>query len=686
MVARPGRQQAAFTAGEISALLNDRTELRFFSTGMAHAENVEIMPQGGFQLRDGLRDIGALQSDAARLFPFNSSDGSAYDVVIRPAQFEAWDATTKLQTVTISNLTSAMLAELTFAQQLDTMAIFHPDFEPGRISHLAPTNWVADTLPLTNVPTYDYGGPIGGGSYTNGVAAEWQLEFNGLVDATTVFTLEVSNEVTVGITYSSTMATLVSRIDAAILALPNVATGIAVTSPSTDKIKIVFSGTDNIANGDGWAVTGLVVNKTDAAILANKTVAGVRPGEAIISSDRGWPSCGTFFNQRLLIGGFKALPNAWMFSVLADYFNFDESFSSADGSALVPMDAVGGEAINQIAANRNLLIFTSKAEYWIDERALSKTEAPNHVQSSTNGSKRGVPVVQSEGAAIFCHANGGVLGEFRYADVEGNFTATNISLLAPHLVANIIDLAQRRATVSTDGNHLVTVASDGVARLVTLLREQEVIAFTRITSAGALFKAVSVNGRNEVSFITERPAGRRLERFESGLLLDEAVDFSFGTPSDTLTGLARFDGRVVWAIGDRHVFGPFTVAAGTIILPLAVSAATVGTWQPPVVKTLPPSRSIGPKLVLKRKGRIPSVRLSLEDTTSVAVSVNGKALKEIDLVRFGALADVAELDQGLTGEVVLRGIAGFADEPYLTISQLRPGRLTVRSITLEAAL
>ncbi|WP_407804297.1 hypothetical protein, partial [Staphylococcus aureus] len=70
---------------------------------------------------------------------------------------------------------------------------------------------------------------------------------------------------------------------------------------------------------------------------------------------------------------------------------------------------------------------------------------------------------------------------------------------------------------------------------------------------------------------------------ENGLLLDEAIDFSFGTPTAAIAGLARFNGREVWAIGDRNVFGPFIVTSGAITLPVAVSAATIGTWRPPVV-------------------------------------------------------------------------------------------------------
>jgi hypothetical protein len=374
-----------------------------------------------------------------------------------------------------------------------------------------------------------------------------------------------------------------------------------------------------------------------------------------------------------------------MASRQADYFNYDNRFTEASGPFLVPMDIAGGERIEAVVSSLNLQIFTTQAEYWIAERALSKTEAPNHVQASRNGIKRGVPVAENEGASLWCHSNGSTLGELRYTDQEGNYIATNISLLAPHLLQDVSDMAVRRATASMDGNVGCILLEDGNARLVTLLREQEVTAFARMTADGN-FKAVSRNGRNELSFIMDHGGQRTLERMENGLLLDEAIDFTFGSPTSAISGLTRFNGREVWAIGDRNVFGPFTVAAGGIVLPIAVSVVTVGTWRPPVVSTLPPPREVGPNTVLKRKARIHTVHISVLDTTSLAISTNGGPLHDVDLYRWGVSADVAELDQGVTQSIKISGLRGYSDAPFLTISQKRPGRLNIRAITVEAAL
>lgn len=676
MVARPGRMQSAFTAGELGPYLYDRTQLKYFSTGLQHAENIVIIPQGGFRGRDCLRLAGDLAADAGKVFPFHASNGAVYDMVFGGDTCQAWSATGLSATFTISGL-SAVVSEMTFAQRSDTMFLFHESLRSKRV-RITDASWVVDDLPYQSLPNYDYGG-----IYSNGVAAVWRMEFVGLDSGTTIFVLTISGQETQSIVFTSTMATLVAAIEDAIDDLPNVFSGFSVTTPSANIVEITFAGAGN--EGDGWAVSGRVINKADAAIVSAKRTAGVMPGEAVISAARGWPQCGVFWQQRLLVGGFRSLPNAWMMSLQGNYFNFDIRFTEANGPALIPMDKAGGEKIERMVDNLNLLIFTSEAEYWIAERSLSKTEAPNHVQSSRNGIKRGVPVIENEGAALWCHSNGSTMGELRYTDVEGNFVAIDTSLLASHLIDDVVDQASRRSQASMDGNLQVILNADGEARLVTLLREQEVTAYARMT-ADTAFKAVSRNARNELVFIADRAGARSLQRLEPGLLLDEAIDFAFTPAQSTMSGLGRFNGREVWVIGDGNVFGPFTVSGGVVALPVSVSQATIGTWRPPVASTLPPPRDVGPNIVLKRKARIHTVHISVVDTTSLAIGTNGGALRDITLHRYGVLADVPELSQGFTGEIKIAGLRGYSDAPFVTISQLRPGRLNVRSITVETAL
>lgn len=677
MVANPGRLQATYTSGELDVLLHDRTELKYFGSGARLMENVEVAPQGGFSVRHGTRRIAALPSDAAREISFVASDGTAYDLLLSAGLLRVYLNGAQVDSLTLP-YTEAQVRELNYAQQLDTLLLFHMDVKPRRVIHKGTSTWEIGELPFRNLPTFDYGG-----TYTNGTPAEWELEFVGL-GSSTVFQLTVSGEETRSMTYSS-IDNARTEIEAAVQDLPSVRDGITVTKTSGNRISIKFSGDGN--EGDGWAVSGRSINKADAAIVAYKKTVGVAPGEPVISEARGWPRCGTFYQQRLLVGGFKSLPNAWMASVSGDYWNFDDRLDEANGAFLVITDTPGGEAVERIVAGRNMLLFTTQGEYWLSDRALSKTSAPVLVKSSTHGAAPGVPIVENEGAAIFSHKNAGVISEFRYTDVDGNFVAMPISLLAAHLFDGIQDMALRRSRFSNDANLLAVCETSGNLRFGHLLREQDVTAFTRVS--GMRTKAVAVNGRNELMAVTERTVAgqpaRALERFERGLLLDDAVDLTLSPASEEVTGLSQYEGEEVWCLADGNVFGPFIVDTGKIRLPVASSNLTIGRWSPPRVQTLPLPRDVGGGMVVRRKGRIHSLWVSVVDTTSLAVRVADRVW-DIPLRRFGSPVDVPELALGFTGVIPLRGLPGYTDEPTVEITQMRPGRLTVRSITLEADL
>jgi hypothetical protein len=105
-----------------------------------------------------------------------------------------------------------------------------------------------------------------------------------------------------------------------------------------------------------------------------------------------------------------------------------------------------------------------------------------------------------------------------------------------------------------------------------------------------------------------------------------------------------------------------------------------------VATTLPLPRERAENVVVKRKGRIHTIKIDVEDTTSLAVQANGGRVFDIDLTRYGIEADKPELEQGVTGTITISGLTGWSDLPQITITQTRPGRLTVRSITTEARL
>lgn len=679
MVAQPGTPQNVFTSGEIAATLHERDDLKYFRSGCSRAQNVEFLPHGGFRNRAGTGREGLLinASQGTRSFPFTASNGVAYDLVFMAGSFHAFRAGQLVESVTMDELKAIHLKDLTHAQLQDTMLLFNQNLEPLRVKFDG-TNFSYDIAPFRNLPNYDYGG-----TYTNGQAAIWRLQFDGLTSNSTLFTLTVNGEESKAILYSSSMATLGPLVASTLNDMPIVNAGLTVGEPGNDLLDVVFSGEGN--EGDGWSLSAKAVNKTDAAVVSSKTREGVLGGEPVISAERGWPACGAFNAQRLLLGGFRSLGTYWLASEQGDYYNFDDRVSEANGAMLVPMDAPGGHIIRHIVPAQHVQILTEEAEYWLAERAISKTEPPNHVQSSKNGTVSGVPTVENEGTTVFAGKNGGVLFENRYTDVSGNYDAGDISILASHLFNNVADMALLPARSSDDGNLLMVVNSDGQASVGTLLRKQEVTAFSRYTTNGTI-KSVASNGDDSISSVVERQEKVFVERRDDSLLLDNTRSFEFATPTNLISGLSELQGFDVWCLADGRVFGPFAVGAShTITLPIAVSAASVGLWSAPLVKTLPLPERIDEFTVIKRPRRIHTVHLALNDTTSIALAVNDQPPKDVDLAHYGFAANQKELEAGYTGTITVRGLEGYRERPTVTITQVRPGRLTVNSITIEAS-
>lgn len=699
MVARPGTIKPVFNAGEVTERFDERPNLKAFSGGLAYAENVELLPQGGFGLKPGLRHVGDVAATAARLVPFTSNAGNVYDLVFNATQIEVWGETAKLHQFN-HPYSAAQVSEFLWDQSLDTLITFHEDVAPWRALTGGPTTWTTGSFPLSNLPLYDYGG-----AYVNGVASEWELDFIGFNVGTPTadgisFAVTVNGVETPGLYGTSTsppsgttpdMTAIAADIQAAVLALPGVNAGVTcvvTASGNPYRCKIVFGGAGNL--GDLWTVSVRIINKTDAAILSNKIVTGVSPGEDIISVAKGWPRCGRFYQQRLLLGGLKSLPGSWMASQSGNYSQFDTRVKTADGPFVAALDLPGGERVENLVDNRFLLVQTSDRNYWIAGSAsgLSKTAPPVHVPASDHGVAAHVPVAANEGAVIYIHKSGDFLGEMRYTDVDGNYATQDLSLLAPHLLDGVKDLAVRRKEGTQSANRAVMVNGDGSLRCCYLLREQELTGFVRVKTDG-LALAAQVNGRNEESVIMDRPrAGgraRTLERFEPGLLLDGAIDINLPFDTCTIAGLGIFEGCEVWALAEGDVQGPFCVKGGMITLGKAACTITVGRWLPPRVTTLPLPREIGPNIWLQKKARIHSVQVFVEDTTSLAIEINGRVYDQ-PLRRFGDTADVPELEAGYTGLVTVRGLTGYVDQPRVTITQVRPGRLTVRSMIIEASL
>ncbi len=698
MVGRPGKYQPRFTSGQLDPLMSGNTDEADYRKGASLMVNVRPFPQGGFgniwgtvllgQAKPGIG--GALSN--VKIRSFTHSRAASYDLLFTDQNADVYGKAGYLASIA-TPWANFVIPQMKTTQQIDTMICCHQSLQPYNILRQgSDTSWSLIPTPLINIPNYDYGAV-----YTNGVASVWTLAFFN-ISAGNHYTISVNGVASAAIAYTGVAATDGANILAAIQnnVGANVGPGVTLTqggstTPGGTPIPsgsfgIEFDGTAN--QGNGWSVSGAVVDNASAAITASQLTLGVDGGEPIMSAARGWPGACLIYSARLLLGVFQGVPNAILFSQASDYWNLNTQLTTASAPFLAPLDMYGAATITALHQGRTLLAFSDAGEYWMSSTGIDKTNAPTIVFSTKYGIAPTVDPVESEARTLFVDATGGVLREYKFDYAEQNYTAQPVSMRAGSLISGIVDLAKREPQGSTDLETIYAVRSDGAVGAGFFLRSEDITAFTQRVTPGK-FLAANVNDRFEASFAVQRTvAGAQIIQYErevAGQLLDCSVAFAFATPQTLVTGLDQLEGAQVWAIADNVPQGPFTVASGAITLNVAASAGYVGLWTPPNVVTMPVPRDVGPNTVVRRPCRVHTVRLRLVGTSSVAVGANGLTPFDVPLTTYnGQTAPL--LVEPFTGEIAIEGLQGYSTDGLVQITQLTPGLLNVVGVTVEVDL
>lgn len=692
MVGRPGQYQFSFNAGELAPAVQGNTGLKQYYAGAAQMLNAEPVPQGGFRLLPRSRyrfTLPRLLDSAGRValqaFEFGLSRTKTYTVYLTPGLATIAAGGVLVATVPVPYAADD-IATLKTVQRFDTMLLFHPTYPIGRLlNNGTDASWTYDTPPFSNVPQVQLTG-----AYPN-IDEKWTIYLSGdTADHlnAALFVVSVNGEETSVIHYATT--DISSDIKAAVESLPGVDPGIAVIRQSSGALsgyyEITFSGGNN--DGGNFIVSGRVVAPTTASLQTWREQVGKLGGENLFSPTRGYPSCGVFYQDRLAIGGFKAKPTALALSRTGEYFDLNDQLTNvASGALLLNLSTDGAETIVAMTQSKHLVIFTSEADYYVADRAVSAAAAPSIVQSETYGCSPRVPVVSQESGLLYVNRDETILFAATYDAVSDAYVSSPLSLLSSHLIGGMRDAALQRAYTATDSARYWVVRDDGLLVVGLMIRNQDVTAFVRWGTDGAV-RAVAVDGSNLVHLAVDRLVGSVMqlcvETLEEDLLLDQAISVTSAIPQTVITGLGMLEGAIVWAVADGYVDGPFRVAAGSITLRNASSHVTVGRWTPPLIETLPLVRDVAAHTVLKRPARVHTVLLDLIASTSLAIGANDRSPRDQSLVPWAVPVD--RPPNPFTGQKQVTGLVGWSADGRVTVTQTRPGALQVRNLTVEAKI
>lgn len=397
--------------------------------------------------------------------------------------------------------------------------------------------------------------------------------------------------------------------------------------------------------------------------------------EAVISATRGWPECGTFHDGRLWLGGLKSRPATMLASKIGDFFNLDVGTGLDDQAINITIDTDQLNAVHQMASGRGLLIFTSGAEHTIEGVPITPKTVERKGQTR-RGIKRFTTMAEVDGATLFIQRGGAALRQFLYSDTEAAWQSSLASLLAPHLIKNPIEITARTSASNDDADHVLLVNADGTMTVMTTLRSQEVVAFTRWETQGQIKSACALLS-GQVFFAVLRDGEIWIEQWDEACLTDGAVRQTTGGPFSSVSGLGHLNGLTAQVIADGAYLGTAVPAAGSVALPRNANAAEIGLGFETRAKTLPvePRDQSGP--LTGRRSRITEITARVKDSGIFEIRGQPVVLRQL-----GA-APAAPLDTPppiFTGDIKLRGLLGHRRQQDIELSQTIPAPLELLAL------
>ncbi|HEC91309.1 MAG TPA: hypothetical protein ENI55_06550 [Alphaproteobacteria bacterium] len=622
-------QKNSFTAGEISPLLLGRGDLRAYDNGAGRLRNVFIHPTGGISRRAGLRYV-ARAPGRGRLIAFEFNTEQIYLLVFTNLKMDIYRNEVKMATVA-APWTETQIGQINWVQSADTLLIVHPDVQPRKITRTSDTEWTINTWSF--------------------------LEANGRINQP--HHKFAADGVT--LTPSATTGTVTLTASAAAFAAGHAGARLRLQNKEVE-VTTITSATQATATVKETLVSTAAVTDWE---------------EQSFSSVRGWPVAVCFHQDRMVIGGSRDLPNRLWLSKSTDLFNFDLGSGLDDEGIEFAILSDQVNAIRAVFSGRHLQVFTSGAEWMVSGDPLTPTSLQLHRQTKIGSAvDRTVPPRDVDGATLFVPRTGRELREFIFTDVEQAYQATDLAMLARHLINNPVD-----QDFDKSARLFHMVMADGTLATLTIYRAEQVTAWTLQETSG-FFRSIAVAGGGTYVLV-ERTNGFFIEIFDENLDVDSGLTGTGAAPKTTWSGLGHLEGETVKVLADGAVRADEIVVGGAITLAEAAGSVQVGLGFVHEVEPLPPFIQATGGGTQGGRVRLIALTLRLRETAALSLDT-GRGYREIPFKRFGA----GVLDSSppkFSGDKKIRALGWKKDgtKPLWSIKQSTPLSFTLLSVSAE---
>jgi len=657
-----------FTGGELSPRLDGRNDLAKYNSGCKTLENMIVYPHGSASRRSGTQFVAEVKDSTkkTRLISFEFSTVQTYilefgDQYIRFYKDNGQILSGGSPYEISSPYLEAELFDIKFAQSADTMYICHPNHSPKKLTRSGHTNWTLVDDVIINGPFMDHN-----------------------VETTTANPSHKSVGQTTTVTFSST-------------------TGINANQGflSTDVGRLVHiqDGHFKITSVTSTTVVvGIVI--VDLGISSSTTTDFAL---GAFSDTTGYPSCVTFFEQRLVFAGTTAQPQTIFFSRSADYENFDDKYHAtvADDDAIVYTIASNQvNAIRFLTATRTLIIGTAGGEFAADGGGTGEAITPTNIliNKQSNHGSANVDGISLGNATLFLQRAKRKIRELAYNfDVDG-YVAPDLTILAEHITeSGITQMAYQE-----EPNSIVwCVRTDGQLLGFTYQREQQVTAWHRhifggsFGSGNAVCESVEVlptdDSEYQVWVIIKRTINGVTKRYVEYLHkfdFDETDDTSFnyldsqlaynGSATTTISGLDHLEGETVSVLADGSTHPNKVVSSGGITLDRSSTKVKVGLPYVSLLQTMRIDACANNGTSQSKTKRIYEITARLYESIGIEI---GPDLNNMERIPFRSSANL--MDSGInvfTGDKEIEFRGNYETDGFIFVRQNQPLPLTVLSL------
>lgn len=489
--------QNVFSYGELDPKLIARPDTEFFYKGARTANNVLVQPQGGVTRRFGTdylftvedtQDSAAItDADEVAGHVFEFSPAKKFLIIARPFDRDGSGAgpgvsfdiylNTALQTsVTTTDYTIAQIVDIYMISSQDRVIVLHDSVQPHQLVRTNDTTWTLSAITFPYYPTYDFS-IIDGTSYRG---------------ATVTFTPSATSGA--GITLTAANYTYTS----------GHVGGIFIGGGGIFRITSVNAG--------GTVATGDTVEDFSAASaikgvnsLLLEAAWGDYTGGTPAGSNRGWPSRGEFFQNRLILGRTLTLKNTVSFSSTADFYNFDDSEALDTNSFSLSIGTDGNDECQDIIGSRAIVVFGLSGIY-SSSLFLEQPVTPGNIFLNEQD-KTGSDAVQAQvmdNQIFFVDENKQKINAAQYDLTSGVVNVIDASVLSPQLINQPVSTAVYRPE-DNNGSILLVANTDGTMAMFQSLLNQQIQGWTKADTQG-LYKKFFAK-KEEAYSLVERSIG-----------------------------------------------------------------------------------------------------------------------------------------------------------------------------------